>query len=132
MRDIQSLLRVVSKSHTPSSPTKYTAEHESVAFDGATGLGTIAITDHAQQSLGDVVFVDLPTIGSKISKGGESRLNTHHVPKGVDAAEMKFFARRNDWCRGERQGRFGHRLSGSHLCKVRILRVAHVVCSHLR
>ncbi|KAG8216300.1 hypothetical protein J3R82DRAFT_6363 [Butyriboletus roseoflavus] len=54
-----------------SVPKKYTEEHESVAFDDATGFGTIAITDHAQQSLGDVVFVDLPTVGSKISKGGE-------------------------------------------------------------
>ncbi|KAH0834664.1 glycine cleavage H-protein-domain-containing protein [Lanmaoa asiatica] len=48
---------------------KYTKEHESVAFDDATGLGTIAITDHAQQSLGDVVFVDLPAVGSNFSKG---------------------------------------------------------------
>ncbi|KAN0085645.1 Glycine cleavage H domain containing protein [Tylopilus felleus] len=48
---------------------RYSEDHESVAFDDATGLGTIAITDHAQKSLGDVVFVDLPTVGSKISKG---------------------------------------------------------------
>ncbi|KAI9458074.1 glycine cleavage H-protein-domain-containing protein [Boletus coccyginus] len=48
---------------------KYTEEHESVAFDDATGLGTVAITDHAQDSLGDVVFVDLLAVGSKISKG---------------------------------------------------------------
>ncbi|KAF8429444.1 glycine cleavage H-protein-domain-containing protein [Boletus edulis BED1] len=48
---------------------KYTADHESVAFDDQTGLGTIAITDYAQQSLGDVVFVDLPSVGLKIYKG---------------------------------------------------------------
>jgi len=48
---------------------KYTADHESVTFDDHTGLGTIAITDHAQKSLGDVVFVDLPTVGLKFHKG---------------------------------------------------------------
>lgn len=53
------------------SAKKYTAEHESVAFDDATGLGTVTITDFAQKSLGDVVFVDLPDVGSKFSKGGE-------------------------------------------------------------
>ena len=45
-------------------------EHESVAYDDATGLGTVSITDHAQSSLGDVVFVELPTVGTKIAQGG--------------------------------------------------------------
>jgi Glycine cleavage H-protein len=40
-------------------------------FDDATGVGVVSITDHAQESLGDVVFVELPTIGSKVGKGGE-------------------------------------------------------------
>ncbi|KAH8835793.1 glycine cleavage H-protein-domain-containing protein [Flagelloscypha sp. PMI_526] len=49
--------------------TKYTAEHESVIFDDETSLGTVTITDYAQQSLGDVVFVELPTPGTGVSQG---------------------------------------------------------------
>ncbi|KAG2072722.1 hypothetical protein BDR04DRAFT_1096351 [Suillus decipiens] len=50
---------------------KYTEEHEVIAFDDETGLGAVSITDHAQESLGDVVFVELPAVGSKISKGDQ-------------------------------------------------------------
>jgi glycine cleavage system H protein len=50
---------------------KYTEEHEVVAFDDETGLGAVSITDHAQESLGDVVFVELPAVGSKVSKGDQ-------------------------------------------------------------
>ncbi|KAH7883655.1 glycine cleavage H-protein-domain-containing protein [Phlebopus sp. FC_14] len=50
---------------------KYTEEHETVVFDDATGIGTVSITDHAQESLGDVVFVELPTVGSKVGKGDQ-------------------------------------------------------------
>ena len=46
---------------------KYTKEHEWVLVDG--GNGTIGITDHAQSELGDIVFVDLPKPGAKITKG---------------------------------------------------------------
>ena len=46
---------------------KYTKEHEWVHADG--GSGTIGITDHAQEELGDIVFVDLPKIGAKLQKG---------------------------------------------------------------
>jgi glycine cleavage system H protein len=46
---------------------KYTKEHEWVHVDGAEG--TIGITDHAQHELGDIVFVDLPKVGSKVTKG---------------------------------------------------------------
>ncbi|KAG9222876.1 hypothetical protein PLEOSDRAFT_1101706 [Pleurotus ostreatus PC15] len=48
---------------------RYTVEHESVSFDDATGLGVITITDHAQEALGDVVFVELPTIGTEVKQG---------------------------------------------------------------
>lgn len=111
---------------------KYTEEHESVVFDDATGLATIAITDHAQQSLGDVVFVDLPTVGSKFSKGGEPYLNTRSGPSpiGINAAETKLVCR-NDWCCGKCQGCFGYRLSGFSLSQVRILKAVCVVCSRL-
>jgi len=50
---------------------KYTADHEAVVFDDATGLGIVTITDYAQASLGDVVFVELPTLGTKVDKGDQ-------------------------------------------------------------
>ena len=46
---------------------KYTKEHEWIRVDGNTG--TIGITDFAQQQLGDVVYVELPEIGSTITAG---------------------------------------------------------------
>lgn len=46
---------------------RYTKEHEWVNADG--GSGTIGITEHAQHELGDIVFVDLPKIGTKLQKG---------------------------------------------------------------
>jgi len=46
---------------------KYTKEHEWIKVEGNTG--TIGITDHAQQALGDIVFVELPKPGTKIASG---------------------------------------------------------------
>jgi glycine cleavage system H protein len=46
---------------------KYTKEHEWVMADGASA--SIGITHHAQESLGDIVFVDLPKVGSNIAAG---------------------------------------------------------------
>ena len=46
---------------------KYTKEHEWLKVDGSTG--TIGITDHAQNSLGDIVFVELPKVGAEITAG---------------------------------------------------------------
>ncbi len=46
---------------------KYSQEHEWVALEGQTA--TIGITDYAQHSLGDVVFVELPKAGAKFSAG---------------------------------------------------------------
>jgi glycine cleavage system H protein len=46
---------------------RYTKEHEWVLLEGDTG--TIGITDHAQQELGDIVYVDLPKPGSRIDQG---------------------------------------------------------------
>ena len=52
-----------------SYPTdlKYTKEHEWIKVDGSNA--TIGITDYAQESLGDIVFVDLPKPGSEITAG---------------------------------------------------------------
>ena len=46
---------------------KYTKEHEWLEVNDA--IGTIGITDYAQKSLGDIVFVDLPKVGSQIQAG---------------------------------------------------------------
>ena len=46
---------------------KYTAEHEWVAVDG--DVARIGITDYAAGKLGDVVFVDLPKVGSTVAAG---------------------------------------------------------------
>jgi glycine cleavage system H protein len=46
---------------------KYTKDHEWI--DVAGDRGKIGITDYAQKQLGDVVFVDLPAVGTKIVQG---------------------------------------------------------------
>jgi|SRR5215470_1797666 len=46
---------------------KYTKEHEWIKLDGPSA--TVGITDYAQESLGDIVFVDLPKPGSEITAG---------------------------------------------------------------
>jgi glycine cleavage system H protein len=46
---------------------KYTKEHEWLKVEGNTG--TIGITDYAQNSLGDIVFVELPKVGAEITAG---------------------------------------------------------------
>ena len=46
---------------------KYTKEHEWIEVSGETG--TIGITDYAQSSLGDIVFVDMPKLGEEIQAG---------------------------------------------------------------
>jgi len=43
---------------------RYTKEHEWIKVDG--NIGTIGITDYAQNSLGDIVFVDLPKVGDAV------------------------------------------------------------------
>jgi glycine cleavage system H protein len=46
---------------------KYTKEHEWIQVNGNTG--TVGITDHAQESLGDIVFVELPKVGTVLQAG---------------------------------------------------------------
>jgi glycine cleavage system H protein len=46
---------------------RYTKEHEWVLVEGDTG--TIGITDHAQEELGDIVYVDLPKPGVRVEQG---------------------------------------------------------------
>src|ERR1700746_1202072 len=49
------------------SDYRYTKEHEWIKVSG--GTGTIGITDYAQHELGDVVFVELPSVAAKITAG---------------------------------------------------------------
>lgn len=46
---------------------RYTKDHEWIRIEG--GRGTVGITDFAQDALGDVVFVELPAVGTVLSAG---------------------------------------------------------------
>ncbi|MBM3643742.1 MAG: glycine cleavage system protein GcvH [Alphaproteobacteria bacterium] len=46
---------------------KFSEEHEWIRVEG--GIGTVGITDYAQQQLGDVVFVEVPQAGRAVAKG---------------------------------------------------------------
>jgi glycine cleavage system H protein len=46
---------------------RYTREHEWIEING--NQGTVGITDYAQNSLGDIVFVESPKVGDKLEKG---------------------------------------------------------------
>ena len=48
---------------------KYSKDHEWIEIDN--DIATIGITNHAQESLGDIVFVELPTIGKQVSSNEE-------------------------------------------------------------
>ena len=50
--------------------TKFTEDHEYIRLDGATGI--VGITNYAQDQLGDIVFVELPSVGKKLKKGDEA------------------------------------------------------------
>jgi glycine cleavage system H protein len=46
---------------------RFTKDHEWIRVDG--GIGTVGITAHAQEQLGDIVFVEVPEIGRKATQG---------------------------------------------------------------
>lgn len=48
---------------------KFTDSHEWIKIED--GIGTVGITDHAQQELGEVVYIELPAIGKKVKSGQE-------------------------------------------------------------
>jgi glycine cleavage system H protein len=50
--------------------TRYTKDHEYVRIEGDAGI--VGISDYAQGQLGDVVFVELPSVGKNLSKGDEA------------------------------------------------------------
>jgi len=47
--------------------TRYSKDHEWVRLDG--DIATVGITEHAQEALGDIVFVELPDAGREVSEG---------------------------------------------------------------
>jgi glycine cleavage system H protein len=47
----------------------YTKEHEWLRIDG--DVATVGISDHAQEQLGEIVFVDLPAVGANLEQNGE-------------------------------------------------------------
>lgn len=65
--------------NTPES-LKYAKSHEWVK-DNGDGTVTVGITDHAQDALGDIVFVELPSVGTQLSAG-----DTFGVVESVKAA----------------------------------------------
>jgi glycine cleavage system H protein len=50
--------------------TRYTKDHEYIRVEGDAGI--VGISDYAQSQLGDVVFVELPSVGKMLSKGDEA------------------------------------------------------------
>ena len=50
--------------------TRYTKDHEYIRVEGDTGI--VGISDYAQSQLGDVVFVELPSVGKTLAKGDEA------------------------------------------------------------
>ena len=46
---------------------KYTKEHEWVKVEG--NIGTVGVTDYAQGELGDIIYIDVTTVGSDVSMG---------------------------------------------------------------
>ena len=52
------------------SEVKFSKEHEWIKLDG--NIGTVGITQHATEMLGDIVFVELPDVGSSVEKDGNA------------------------------------------------------------
>ena len=51
------------------SEKKYTKDHEWVSIDN--GIATVGISNHAQESLGDIVFIELPSVGKSVNEKDE-------------------------------------------------------------
>ncbi len=62
---------------------KYTDDHEWVSVEGDTA--TFGITNHAQEQLGELVYVELPAVGAQVTKGGDAA-----VVESVKAASDVF------------------------------------------
>ena len=60
---------------------RYTEDHEWVQVEG--DIATVGITNHAQEALGDLVFVELPKVGKRLDKG-ESAATVESVKAASD------------------------------------------------
>jgi glycine cleavage system H protein len=65
------------------SQPRFSKDHEYIIVDG--DVGTVGISEHAQAQLGDVVFVELPSVGDKVAKGAQAA-----VVESVKAASEVF------------------------------------------
>lgn len=70
-----------SSSITNRVKTLYTLEHEWIKYDDETNEGVLGITDHAQNSLGDVVYLELPSVSLEVTRGGASSSLTNMQTK---------------------------------------------------
>lgn len=52
------------------SKTYFTEEHEWLTVEG--DVATVGITNHAQEQLGDLVFIDLPDVGTEVERGDDA------------------------------------------------------------
>ena len=52
------------------SDVRYSKEHEWIRVEG--DIAVVGITDHAQEQMGDVVFVELPAVGTEVEKDGDA------------------------------------------------------------
>jgi len=75
------------RKHTPQpkiicepSAKRFTPEHEYVIYDSDSKIGVVSITDYAQKALGDVVFVELPSVGTHVHKGGPQAISLYIPP----------------------------------------------------
>lgn len=48
----------------------FSDDHEYIRVEG--GIGTVGVSDYAQNALGDVVYVELPKVGASVAKGGQT------------------------------------------------------------
>eukprot|EP01103_Thecamoeba_quadrilineata_P010685 TRINITY_DN2373_c0_g1_i1.p1 TRINITY_DN2373_c0_g1~~TRINITY_DN2373_c0_g1_i1.p1 ORF type:complete len:153 (-),score=33.93 TRINITY_DN2373_c0_g1_i1:139-597(-) len=86
---------LISSTRSFSSQNRvYTKSHEWISFDNDKKTGTIGITNHAQAALGDIVFVDLPSIGKVVKQGGpvgaiESVKASSEIYSPVDGKVLK-------------------------------------------
>ncbi len=76
------------------SGTKYTEDHEWIRMEDG-GLGVVGITDHAQEQLGELVFVELPEVGRALSRGEDAAViesvkaaSEIHTPVGGTVVEV--------------------------------------------
>jgi glycine cleavage system H protein len=72
---------------------RYSKEHEWVRVEG--DIGTVGITNHAQEELGDIVYVDLPKIGARVDQGSSlgsvesvKAVSDFYAPVGGEVTEV--------------------------------------------